>query len=83
MWKGFDIEHEAQGFDKAVVREFKAAVRNKVLQIRFHWAGKGTTAVPKRGTSGPLISAISVKAGNHFLESENLFTCQRFSYLLD
>ena len=81
--KDFDIEHEARGVDKAVDREFNAVVRNKVLLIRFHWAGKGTAAAPKRGASGPLISAISVKAGNHFLESENLFTCQRFSYLLD
>ncbi|XP_059435608.1 probable leucine-rich repeat receptor-like serine/threonine-protein kinase At3g14840 [Corylus avellana] len=62
MWKDFDIQHEAQGVDTAVVREFKAVVRNKVLQIRFHWAAKGTTAVPKRGTYGPLISAIYVKS---------------------
>ncbi|XP_062161267.1 probable LRR receptor-like serine/threonine-protein kinase At1g07650 isoform X2 [Alnus glutinosa] len=60
--KDFDIEHEAPGVDKAVVREFKAVVKNKVLQIRFHWAGKGTTAVPRRGIYGPLISAISVKS---------------------
>ncbi|XP_059435596.1 probable LRR receptor-like serine/threonine-protein kinase At1g07650 isoform X2 [Corylus avellana] len=62
VWKDFDIRHEAQGVDTAVVKEFKAIVRNKVLQIRFHWAAKGTTAVPKRGTYGPLISAISVKS---------------------
>uniref|UniRef100_A0A2N9F1J4 non-specific serine/threonine protein kinase n=1 Tax=Fagus sylvatica TaxID=28930 RepID=A0A2N9F1J4_FAGSY len=60
--KDFDIENAAQGVDKAIVREFKAVVRNKVLLIRFHWAGKGTTAVPQRGTYGPLISAISVEA---------------------
>jgi hypothetical protein len=64
VWKDFDIQYEAQGVDTAVVREFKAVVRNKVLQIRFHWAAKGTTAVPERGTYGPLISAISVKSGN-------------------
>ncbi|GMY05972.1 probable leucine-rich repeat receptor-like serine/threonine-protein kinase At3g14840 isoform X1, partial [Fagus crenata] len=60
--KDFDIENAAQGVDKAIVREFKAVVRNKVLLIRFHWAGKGTTAVTQRGTYGPLISAISVEA---------------------
>ncbi|KAK3424559.1 hypothetical protein EUGRSUZ_F01346 [Eucalyptus grandis] len=30
------------------------------LEIRFYWAGKGTTAIPDRGVYGPLISAISV-----------------------
>jgi hypothetical protein len=82
--KDFDIEHEAQGVDKPVVREFKAVVvKNKVLQIRFHWAGKGTTAVPYGGSYGPLISAISVKSGRHFLEHENIFTIQLLPYLLD
>ncbi|KAL0011467.1 hypothetical protein SO802_006575 [Lithocarpus litseifolius] len=60
--KDFNIENAAQGVDKAIVMEYKAIVRNKVLQIRFHWAGKGTTAAPQRGTYGPLISAISVEA---------------------
>ncbi|KAK4589472.1 hypothetical protein RGQ29_020158 [Quercus rubra] len=60
--KDFNIENVAQGVDKATVMEFKAVVRNKVLQIRFHWAGKGTTAAPLRGTYGPLISAISVES---------------------
>nr|XP_023874813.1 probable LRR receptor-like serine/threonine-protein kinase At1g07650 [Quercus suber] len=60
--KDFDIENAAPGVDKAVVREYKANVTNKVLMIRFFWAGKGTTATPKRGTYGPLISAISVEA---------------------
>uniref|UniRef100_A0A2N9IPP1 non-specific serine/threonine protein kinase n=1 Tax=Fagus sylvatica TaxID=28930 RepID=A0A2N9IPP1_FAGSY len=62
--KDFDIENTAQGVDKVVVEEFKAVVTNKVLMIRFYWAGKGTTAAPKRGTYGPLISAISVESGN-------------------
>ncbi|XP_010655578.1 probable LRR receptor-like serine/threonine-protein kinase At1g07650 isoform X4 [Vitis vinifera] len=60
--KDFNIVQAAQGVDKAFVKEFKAVVKNKTLEIRFHWAGKGTTAAPKRGTYGPLISAISVKA---------------------
>ncbi|RVW79007.1 putative LRR receptor-like serine/threonine-protein kinase [Vitis vinifera] len=36
----FNIVQAAQGVDKVVVREFKAVVRNKTLEIRFHWAGK-------------------------------------------
>ncbi|RVW29611.1 putative LRR receptor-like serine/threonine-protein kinase [Vitis vinifera] len=60
--KDFDIEHAARGVDKTIVKEFKAVVRNKTLEIRFYWAGKGTTALPSRGTYGPLISAISVES---------------------
>ena len=67
--KDFNIENAAQGVDKAIVMKYKAIVRNKVLQIRFHWAGKGTTAAPQRGTYGPLISAISVEAGNQFFHA--------------
>ena len=63
----FNIVQAAQGVDKVVVREFKAVVRNKTLEIRFHWAGKGTTAAPEGGTYGPLISTISVKAGDVFV----------------
>jgi hypothetical protein len=82
--KDFDIENAAHGVDKTVVKEFKAVVRNKVLQIRFHWAGKGTTAAPERGTYGPLISAISVESGNHFLEYENLLLSNFFhNYCID
>ncbi|OMO82776.1 hypothetical protein COLO4_22837 [Corchorus olitorius] len=62
--KDFNIKRTAKGVDKEYVHEFKAvAVRDKTLEIRFRWAGKGTTDVPKRGTYGPLISAISVKSG--------------------
>ncbi|OMO82762.1 hypothetical protein COLO4_22842 [Corchorus olitorius] len=58
--KDFNIKSEAKGVDKAVIRTFKTLVSNKTLTIRFHWAGKGTTATPRRGTYGPLISVISV-----------------------
>ena len=61
--KDFNIENEAQGLDKAVIKNFTAIVTNKVLMIRFHWAGKGTTAAPNRGIYGPLVSAISVESG--------------------
>nr|POE98995.1 putative leucine-rich repeat receptor-like serine/threonine-protein kinase [Quercus suber] len=30
--------------------------------IRFHWAGKGTTAAPNKGIYGPLVSAISTES---------------------
>uniref|UniRef100_A0A7N2LS14 non-specific serine/threonine protein kinase n=1 Tax=Quercus lobata TaxID=97700 RepID=A0A7N2LS14_QUELO len=60
--KDFNIENEAQGLDKAVIKNFTAVVTNQVLMIRFHWAGKGTTAAPKRGICGPLVSAISVES---------------------
>ena len=65
MLKDFDIAKEAQGVDKVVIKKFnKVMVKNKVLEIRFHWSGKGTAAAPFRGTYGPLISAISIESGN-------------------
>ena len=63
--KDFNIKKEAKGVDKAVIRKFKTVVKNKTLTIRFHWAGKGTTGAPRRGTYGPLISAISVDSGKN------------------
>ncbi|GLU13862.1 hypothetical protein SLE2022_304720 [Rubroshorea leprosula] len=60
--KDFNIENEAEGVDKPTIRKVKAVVSNKTLTINFRWAGKGTTAAPKRGTYGPLISAISVES---------------------
>jgi hypothetical protein len=37
LWlKDFDIEKEAQGVDKAVVRNFTIVVKNKILEIRFY-----------------------------------------------
>ncbi|XP_059435610.1 probable LRR receptor-like serine/threonine-protein kinase At1g07650 isoform X2 [Corylus avellana] len=58
--KDFDIENEAQGVDKVVIRNFTAVVKYKTLEIRFYWAGKGTKDIPKRGTYGSLISAITI-----------------------
>ncbi|XP_004295405.1 PREDICTED: probable leucine-rich repeat receptor-like serine/threonine-protein kinase At3g14840-like [Fragaria vesca subsp. vesca] len=61
--KDFDIVKEAEGVDKEVIKETKAVqVKNKTLEIRFHWSGKGTTASPRRGIYGPLISAISIES---------------------
>ncbi|BBN68687.1 Leucine-rich repeat transmembrane protein kinase [Prunus dulcis] len=44
------------------IQVFKAVVNVMTLEIRFHWAGKGTTNAPKRGIYGSLISAISVES---------------------
>ncbi|KAL6201300.1 hypothetical protein ACLB2K_025014 [Fragaria x ananassa] len=60
--KDFNIEKEAQGVDKEVIKVFKAVVNASTLEIRFYWAGKGTTNSPRRGTFGSLISAISVES---------------------
>ncbi|KAF4359851.1 hypothetical protein G4B88_020372 [Cannabis sativa] len=60
--KDFDIEKEAKGVDKEVIRNFTAMVTDKTLDIRFQWAGKGTTNVPRRGMYGSLISAISMES---------------------
>lgn len=60
MQKDFNIEDEAGGVGKAVIKRFPVTVTNSTLEIRLHWAGKGTTGIPVRGVYGPLISAISV-----------------------
>ncbi|KAL5716582.1 hypothetical protein ACHQM5_018252 [Ranunculus cassubicifolius] len=58
--KDFNIEDEAGGVGKAIIKTFPAVVATNTLEIRFYWAGKGTQAIPIRGTYGPLVSAISV-----------------------
>lgn len=58
--ENFNIEDEARGAQKPVVRYFNANVTDGTLEIRFYWAGKGTTRIPNRGDYGSLISAISV-----------------------
>ncbi|KAM3744591.1 hypothetical protein ACB098_06G064600 [Castanea mollissima] len=58
--KDFNIADEAGGVGIEVIKPYPAVVNNNTLEIRFYWAGKGTTGIPKRGVYGPLISAISV-----------------------
>ncbi|XP_038689887.1 probable LRR receptor-like serine/threonine-protein kinase RFK1 isoform X2 [Tripterygium wilfordii] len=59
--KDFNIEDEAGGAQKPLVKKISNVhVTNKMLEIRFYWAGKGTTRIPYRGVYGPIISAISV-----------------------
>ncbi|KAM0048734.1 putative protein kinase RLK-Pelle-DLSV family [Helianthus debilis subsp. tardiflorus] len=61
--KNFDIKHEAGGVDKAVIKTIENIhVTNKTLEIRFQYAGNGTTAVPRDGVFGPMISAISMES---------------------
>ena len=59
--KDFNIEAEASGVLKPISKPYNVTVANNSLVIRFNWAGKGTTAIPKRGVYGPLVSAISVE----------------------
>ena len=61
--KDFNIENDAQGLDQAAFKNFTAVVMNKILMIRFHWAGKGTIATPKIGIYGPHVLAIFVESG--------------------
>ncbi|KAK4275517.1 hypothetical protein QN277_018588 [Acacia crassicarpa] len=58
--KDFNIESEAGGTGKPVVKTFNTTVTQNTLKIHFYWAGKGTTGIPRRGYYGPLVSAISV-----------------------
>ncbi|PIA33876.1 hypothetical protein AQUCO_03900019v1 [Aquilegia coerulea] len=58
--KDFNIVDEAGGAGKAVIKKFKTFVTNTTLEIRFHWAGRGTTGIPSKGIYGPLVSAISI-----------------------
>ena len=61
--KDFNIEDEAGGAGKPIVKNFTSAVTSHTLKIHFYWAGRGTTGIPVRGVYGPLISAISVDPG--------------------
>ncbi|XP_062012890.1 probable LRR receptor-like serine/threonine-protein kinase RFK1 isoform X1 [Rosa rugosa] len=61
VWKDFNIEDEAGMAQKGIIKQvLNVNVTSNVLEIRFYWAGKGTTRIPERGDYGPLISAISV-----------------------
>ncbi|KAK3217836.1 hypothetical protein Dsin_011806 [Dipteronia sinensis] len=58
--KDFDIKKEAGGISKrAVQKQFRTQVSENYLEIHLFWAGKGTCCIPKQGTYGPSISAIS------------------------
>lgn len=63
--KDFNIEDEAGGAQRPVIKRYNASVTNNIIEIRFYWAGKGTTRIPSRGVYGPLISAISVNPSKY------------------
>lgn len=69
--KDFNIEDEAGGAQRPVIKKYNASVANNIIEIRFYWAGKGTTRTPSRGVYGPLISAISVSPSKYFLTLDN------------
>ncbi|PSS11166.1 LRR receptor-like serine/threonine-protein kinase precursor [Actinidia chinensis var. chinensis] len=56
----FNIQNEAGGSKRALVRTFEANVTNTVMDIHFFWAGRGTCCIPFQSTYGPLVSAIHV-----------------------
>ncbi|KAM7459502.1 hypothetical protein LguiA_036496 [Lonicera macranthoides] len=56
----FNIQNEAGGSKRALVRTFVANVTNSIMDIHFFWAGRGTCCVPFQSTYGPLVSAIHV-----------------------
>ncbi|KAK9904542.1 hypothetical protein M0R45_000624 [Rubus argutus] len=63
VFKDVDIRKEAGGKSlQAVEKEHKAQVSENYLEIHLFWAGKGTCCLPKAGTYGPVISAISATA---------------------
>ncbi|KAF7836622.1 putative leucine-rich repeat receptor-like serine/threonine-protein kinase [Senna tora] len=61
MLKDFNIANEA-GIGKECIQNFTVNVTSNSLEIRFYWAGKGTTAIPDKSVYGPLVSAISVES---------------------
>lgn len=68
MRKDFNIEDEARIAEKPIIIPLKnVIVTNNVLEVRFYFAGKGTTRIPNRGVYGPLISAVSVVSGESLL----------------
>ncbi|KAG7953445.1 hypothetical protein I3843_12G110500 [Carya illinoinensis] len=71
--KDFDIVKAAGGVRKPNIQSFNATVMtNGTLEIRFYWAGKGTTDIPFKGNYGPLISAISMDS--HEIPSNSIPT---------
>ncbi|KAK1557929.1 hypothetical protein Q3G72_034385 [Acer saccharum] len=70
--KDFNIEAEASGVLKPVSKLYNVTITSNILEIRFHWAGKGTTTIPIKGAYGPLVSAISVVNPNFKPRKKNI-----------
>lgn len=66
--KNFDIENETNVAEKPLVLPiYNISITNNVLEIRFYWAGKGTTRIPDVGVYGLLVSAFSVVSSEYYL----------------
>lgn len=81
MLKDFNIANEAGGVGKLTIKNFTAHVISGSLKMRFHWAGKGTVAIPYKSVYGPLISAISVTSGV-FLLSLSIYSFLASNFLV-
>ncbi|XP_057993757.1 probable LRR receptor-like serine/threonine-protein kinase At1g53430 isoform X2 [Hevea brasiliensis] len=57
--KDFSIKDKAKDPNKALIEEFVAHVDDNLLEIHFHWAGKGSMYTSPL-LNGPLVSGISV-----------------------
>jgi len=65
--KNFDIENETNVAEKPLVLPiYNISITNNVLEIRFYWAGKGTTRIPDVGVYGLLVSAFSVVSSEYY-----------------
>ncbi|WVZ05061.1 hypothetical protein V8G54_018407 [Vigna mungo] len=53
----FDIQGEAGGTGRPIVKTFNASFTHHTLKIHFYWAGKGTPGISTRGVYGPLVYA--------------------------
>ncbi|CAK9170393.1 unnamed protein product [Ilex paraguariensis] len=62
--RDFNIQEEAGGSKRALVKTFEANVTNTIMDIHFFWAGRGTCCIPSQSTYGPLVSAIHVSKGS-------------------
>ncbi|CAN0921625.1 Probable LRR receptor-like serine/threonine-protein kinase At1g53440 [Linum grandiflorum] len=59
--RDFDIVQKAGGVYIGTTEVFdNVTVNGNTLEIHLYWSGKGTTAIPKKGVYGPLISGIAV-----------------------
>nr|POF05791.1 putative lrr receptor-like serine/threonine-protein kinase [Quercus suber] len=59
----FNIQKEAGGSKRALIKTFEANVTNTIIEVHFFWAGKGTCCIPFQSTYGPLVSAVHVYQG--------------------
>jgi hypothetical protein len=67
VWEKFNIEDQVGSAEKPLVKQvLNVSVTNNMLEIRFYFAGKGTTRIPDRGVYGNIISSISVFSGMSF-----------------